>query len=532
MAKIPPMFPNATAITSRFQKVKGRKLTTWWSHMRDCMRYCAPNRETFFEYVPGQKKLGQVFDYTAIHATDTFAGRLQSVLTPPGSEWASITVGDDTDPEEMYMFKGEELSVEDILSKVTKTVFKYINDSNFYSRDVEANQDAAISMGTLTCEYDAESDELVFDAIPLSSIYVEPDDKGGIGTVWREFKMPVVLLEQKFPGIEITQAMANMAQKSPDTEFQITVGMSEDIKTGDWWQFVVTGSHSEGTTDSVGDTKGELIYSENYGKSNPYIPFRWMVVPGEYYGRGPAMQVLPEILTANKMRQFSLEAGALNVGGLWTGLSDGIFNPYNVRIAPKTIIPVSSNRSDNPSLRPLEVGGNYQLHFEEYKHAVNNILKAFLAEEPFGEITDPTKTATEIRLRRQALLQRTNANFGRLMTEKVKPIIERVIYLLGEEGIIPRLKLDGKEFDIKFTNSIARLQDYEDVEVVEGIIESATALLGPEVVMGSIKVENVLGWMFDKLGADPVLKRSEQEQAQLAEQAAQMAAQQQEQPAA
>ena len=90
----------------------------------------------------------------------------------------------------------------------------------------------------------------------------------------------------------------------------------------------------------IGD---DVIYEEGFGESTPFIVGRTTVIPGEVYGRGPLMRVLPDIKTLNKMAENSLKSAALAVAGVWTATDDGVINPYSITLAPGVVIPVGSN---------------------------------------------------------------------------------------------------------------------------------------------------------------------------------------------
>jgi hypothetical protein len=63
-----------------------------------------------------------------------------------------------------------------------------------------------------------------------------------------------------------------------------------------------------------------MLYDQDFATQR-FIVFRWHVVPGETFGRGPAMQVLPDVRTLNKMVEFKLSALALAVGGVYTAVN-------------------------------------------------------------------------------------------------------------------------------------------------------------------------------------------------------------------
>jgi len=302
-------------------------------------------------------------------------------------------------------------------------------------------------------------------------------------------------------------------QASPDKEIGVIEGMLYDYAKKQYHLYVIT------------ETDKGLIYDENYQDSSPWIVARTTVIPGEVYGRGPLMRVLPDIKTLNAMAENSLKSAALAVSGVWTATDDGVFNPYTVRIAPGVIIPVSSNANENPTLRNLEMGGNIQFHELEYNRRVDNVNRALFAK-PIGDINDPTKTATEISMRMQLDLQDAGAEFGRLQNELAGNIFKRVVYLLGREGIIPPIEVDGKTIDIKFTSPSAQQADNDEAMLLVRSLQMAlNAGIPPEMIMADLMIENVPSFLLDKLGGPSEFKRPEDQKQQMGEIAGQQVAQ-------
>jgi hypothetical protein len=177
---------------------------------------------------------------------------------------------------------------------------------------------------------------------------------------------------------------------------------------GEWHQIVVY------------ENKKQLIFTQSFTTS-PLIIYRTNVIPGEVYGRGPVLDVLPDIRTANKVKEYILKNAALQMTGVYTAISDGTWNPHTVTIAPGSIIPVGSNSNQNPSLRPLENSGRMDVGQIILEDLQANINKALFAE-PLGAVDDPVKSATEQMLRTQEMLRTSGASFGRLNTEKIKAL--------------------------------------------------------------------------------------------------------------
>lgn len=508
------MATDARRLYQRFTKAKDRKMSNWYNHMRECYDYAIPQRETFDQQQPGQKKNTKVYDSTAVMAVPIYANRIQQAVMPSGQHWAKLTAGSNIDDEQRIDFMGKNMTVEEALEEITDIAFEYIDRSNFANRLHESLIDLAVSTAAMTCDYDPDKDELIFDSVPLSHVYLEAGPRGSVDAVWRYHEMKARNILPTWPEAKLPQGLLDVVESSPDKEICIVEGMLFDYKTGEHTLYVLTE-----------DDKG-LIYEENFGESSPWVTARTTVIPGEVYGRGPLMRVLPDIKTLNAMAENSLKSAALAVAGVWTATDDGVFNPYTVRIAPGVIIPVSSNANENPTLRSLDMGGNIQFHELEYNRRVDNVNRALFAK-PIGDIQDPTKTATEISMRMQMDLQDAGAEFGRLQNELAGNIFKRVIFLLGREGIIPPLTVDGKNIDIKFTSPISQQNEIDEAQTLIRAMQSVMSLgIPPEMVMADLRIEDMPSYILDNMGASAEFKRDEAQKQQMGEMAGQAVGQQ------
>jgi hypothetical protein len=511
---------DSKALWKRYSTALKRRDSSWYSHFYECYRYTVPQREALFEYTKGQKKNTHLHDNTAMQAVQIYANRVQQTVVPPGQKWITVVPGGMVDEEAMVDYFGEQITIAEALDRLADTVFSYIHRSNFDQRVNEACVDLAISTGAMTCDYDAENDELIFDSIPLSNIVLASNGRGEVADVWRKSKIPLRGIDRIWPNARIPQKYMDRMEANPDEEIDILEGVCEE--NGEYCLYVMIESDKE------------VIYEEEFGVSSPWIVFRSQVVSGEVYGRGPVMSVLPDIKTLNVMGEYSLKSAALSVLGVWTATDDGIFNPYTFRIAPGIAIPVSSNSNDNPTLKPLATGANVQFHELEYERRRDNVNRALFAK-PIGDITDPTKTATEISIRRQIDLQEAGATFGRLSVELAGATFRRAFDVLKMAGKIPDVTIDGENVRLKYLNNMARAAEYEDAQLaMQAMTMALNSGVPPEQVMLDLKVENFAGYIARKLGTDPELIRTEaekelikQQQQQAAQAAAMMQAQQQ-----
>ena len=503
--QIPKKLGKVEQLIQRFDAAKARKMP-WLSHLRECYEYSLPQRETFSMQSKGAKKNTAIFDSTAVIGVQKYASRLQSTLVPPWRNWTILTPGSEIPEEERENIQKE-------LDKVTEIVFDHINHSNFATQSHEAFLDLAVSTGAMTVKRSsgASTSILEFDAVPLSEVFPEEGPNSTIETVWREHSIPARHIERLWPGASLSDKMRKKLEEKPDTKVNLIEGTIFEPDSGLYHMCVMERNEKH------------LCYSEEY-KVSPWIVFREMVVPGEVLGRGRIMQVLSDIKTANKVTEFGLRNAALAIAGIYTAQDDGVINPYTMQIAPGMVIPVGSNDSTNPTLRPLDRAGDFNVGELVLSDLRDRINKA-LFSDPYGNTEQPVKSATEMSLRSQELLMDAGSAFSRLQSEFIEKLIKASVSILREAGKIPEIAVDGKEVTIKHTSPLARAQDQEDLLSMQQFMQMGAGF-GPEAFALGAKVEDTVSWIGKKLGIDQKLLRTEQERKEMQEQAAQAMQQQ------
>lgn len=506
--KIPKELGSVKTLVTRFKAAEKRK-HPWEDHLRECYEYSLPQRETFNQHSAGQRKNQHIYDSTAVIGAQKYASRLQATMCPPWRRWSTLVAGSEI-PEQ------DREAVQEGLDKVTEILFDHINHSNFATQAHEAFLDLSVSTGVLTLEEsDTEGSLLEFNAVPLAEVYPEEGPNGTIETMWRKRMVPIRNVDRMWPKANLSQDTKKKLKESPDEKIEIIEGTIYEPKSGFYYHCVIEKNAEH------------LVFTQEYEVS-PWIAFREMVVPSEVLGRGRVMSVLPDIKTANKVVEFTLRNAALNIAGVYTGRDDGVINPYTINIAPNTVIPVGSNDTSNPTLRPLDRAGDANLGYIVLEQLQKRINQALFAD-PYGDLQQPVKSATEMALRGQELMQDSGSAFSRLQTEFIEKVIKRAVYILKRNGKIPDIRVDGKEVTIKHTSPLARAQDQEDLLAMQQFIEFNGAL-GPENLMLGVKVEDLPSWSGKKLGIEQKLLRTDDERTEMQQQAAQALAAQQAQP--
>ena len=124
------------------------------------------------------------------------------------------------------------------------------------------------------------------------------------------------------------------------------------------------------------------------------------------------------------------------------------------------------------------------------------------------------------------LAKRMGAAFGRLQTELVQPVLQRVIYILKKQGRIEVPTLNGREVRIRSVSPLAQAQANQDISTVARFLEMIGGVFGPEMLQILIDSEETAVHLSKKFGVPESLIRDEDQRREIAEAARQLAQQQ------
>jgi len=507
---LPPKLSDFEHVNQRFRKAFDIE-SQWFDLLDDVYEYVLPQRNLFNEDREGSKKMDRIYDSTALQAIQEGASRVQENTAPIWKRWAKAELSDFAKKELEQL--DDAPSIEEIqknLDKNNEIVFDYINRSNFSTQFYEFVLDWLVGTGTLRIDEEDSFDmPFSFHAIPPKGIAYEEAPDGVIRTHWRKFKVKGAHIEKKWPGFRLSSELADKISNDPNVMVDICEGMVYDTDSGKYY--------------GVAWTKGEDHFSWefDFGESSPWITGRYAKAAGETRGRGPAMQVYPDIRSLNKAKEFVLQKAAIDLAGMWTATDDGVTNPYTLTISPGVVIPVGSNNTSNPSIARLDTATNLQLAQFEISELQMAIKKAF-----FNDLRDPTgpvRSATEIAIEARELAKRIGSAFGRLQTEVLVPILKRVYHILNKKGIID-IDLNNIETQVKFTSPLAAAQDQEDLIAIQQAVEFTVMTAGQERAQMAFKLEDFGTYAARLTGMPQELVRSESEKKQVIQAGAQAAA--------
>jgi hypothetical protein len=494
-------------ILKRFKAAEARK-TSWDTLYQEALDFAAPHRQIYYEGGDGQDKnnADRVFDGTSGDGLDGFVSNLQSSLVPTGKQWCSLKSGHGVDTE------AKDTS-DMVLENITKTVFDYIAQSNFDTQISTSFCDLAVGVGAMLVTKGTVENPLHFTSVHIAEVYLEEGPLGRIDTAFRKFQMPVRNIQGTWDDAKISEDLLKMAEESPDTKRVIVEAVvAEQVELFN--KKTKKNEKQMGYTYTVIDVATKTKLVERTQHSSPWIIFRWPNLPGEIYGRGPLVKALPDIKVLNKIKELLLKKGSRDVYGIYTSTDDGVVNIENVQFGSMCIIPVESNGGGarGASLAALPSAGDVNFAQFLFNEIQGTIQKRMFAE-PLGRVDLPVKTATEIAYRQQELAKKIGPAFGRLQFELMTPLIDRILYILDELGLVDLggYKVDGRIIKIKYESPISKAQDLDDFQNYTSYVNFLKAMYGDQVMMAFAPPDKGAKYAAEKLGVPKSLLPSDED---------------------
>nr|MBQ0091466.1 phage tail protein [Candidatus Enterousia merdequi] len=322
----------------------------WLSRWKTAMRYTVPTDDN---------DSATLFDATAADAVDNLAASMYSLLTPPESLWINLVRESELSPD---------------AESATSMLRAHLNDSNFYTTIHQCYIDLVV-LGT-ACLFMAENpigadSAFSFTAIPMKDIAILP------GAIFHTTSLPVSEIVEKYPNVTLPSNVKNMLKDNPETPIRLVQSL--------------VGQDFTAWLDIGGDIENNIVARGTF-ETNPYIIFRWSLISGELYGRGPVLRALPDIKTANKVVELVLKNATIAVSGIWQADDDGVINLSNINLTPRAIIPKAVGSS---GLTPLSSGADFdvsQIILQDLRDRIRHTLLA----DRLGMLSDKEMTATEI----------------------------------------------------------------------------------------------------------------------------------------
>ena len=485
-------------IMKRAEKADARK-NQWRSIYEECYEFALPQRNLYSGFYdgksPGQDKMARGFDATAINSTQRFANRIQSALFPPYRNWCRLQNGNEV-PEDRQEEIGQALDL------YTERMFDVIRQTNFDLAMSEFLLDLCVGTAVMLIQPGDDDAPVRFTAVPQYLVSLEEGPYGVVDNVYRRLRVRVDVIQRQWPDAKLPEDLARKAVDQGDEEIELLEATvwSEQMQTYCYHLVYAKDKKAAGASD--------LVYRTM--EVSPWIVARYMKVAGEVYGRGPLVSALPDIKTLNKVKELVLKNASIAVAGVYTAADDGVLNPQNIAIAPGAIIPVARNGGPNgASLQPLRSAADFNVG----QLVINDLvmgIKKMLLDDTLPLDTQSARSATEIVERMKELSQNLGAAYGRLITECMMPMVNRILYVMNEKDLVDMpLKADGKVVRVVPVSPLAQAQNMDDLRNVLEFAQIAQTA-GP---MGQVAINQdaMLDYIVEKMAVPRSIINSQEE---------------------
>lgn len=455
----------AVEIIKRHERAVGER-GNWEAHWEEIAKRVLPNYAGTFQgrdiaRTQGAKKTEDMVDASAALALTRFAAAMESMLTPRNSTWHRLV------PSYKPLMKDRKVRLwfEDLNDKLFK--YRYAPKANYASQKHEDYMGlGAFGTGCLYIDKLGGERErgLRYSAIHLGEIYFLENFQGIIDTAMRKFEYTARQAVQKFGESKLPEEIVKAANDSSKSEkkfwFIHCVKPRTEAEGYDPERKDVRGFQFASYYVSV--TGQKVVKEGGYG-TFPYSISRYVVAPGELYGRSPAMLALPAIKVLNEQKKTVLKQGHRAVDPVLLAHDDGVLDTFSLKPGALNFGGVSAE--GRPLVHALPVG-NLSLA-KEMMEAERMVINDVFLVTLFQILIDtPQMTATEVLERAREKGALLSPTMGRQQSESLGPQIEREVDLLMMQGLVdpmPQALREAQgEFEIEYDSPLSRAQKAEE----------------------------------------------------------------------
>ncbi len=446
--------------------------TRWLNVWQDVYDLTLPMREGFFADTPGEEKMDTIYDETAVDGIQEFASVMQDNIVPQFQRWLQIDPGTELSEEDANAIKGD-------LAEVTDFVQNVFHNSSWNTQAFESFLD--LGLGTGVMQIDDSPETLTnYTALPFNQMTLDRGPMGGIGGFYRERKVRLEDIKIIWPSATIPDDVKRKLSNAPESEVNIIESMRRsysEIMVERWHYHV-----------GLQQEEAEILHLEFEGAGScPWLGFRWSTAANETYGRGPLINALPAIRSANLTMQLTFENLELAIGGIFQADDDDEYNYETMAFRGSTVIPRTPGTR---GLEPLQSSHDFNASNLVLSEMRTNIRRALFVEE-FGQMSKTPRSASEYAFRNAKLAQRIGAPYGRILTEFIHPAVIRTIRILKDAGRIDLPRVNGREVKLTPRSPLARAQREQDIVQLHQFVGGVVEALGPQAAT-MVNIENLV----------------------------------------
>ncbi len=450
---------------------------------------------------PGKaaRRLDHLMDSTAIKACFNGAGKLHQDLFPPGVPFFKLEAG----PLGKLVAKADSEEARSAFTRnleaITEQIAPFFQTGEWDASFGEMCLDLFAGTGVMLI-VDGDGDMPVrFVTLPIDEIAL---GEGAYGVVddlfWRSHHtrraLKAMFPKGSFPE-EFEKAVAKDGADEPVLLCQDFTAeyVGRGANQRRQWRFV---AWLKDAPDGAPPVVTAVM------KTRPFIAPRYYKVPGEAYGRGPAMIAVPTTKTLNKTMELTLKGASIQMLGLWGWRPGGAFNPEQARLAPGAMWPMQSTggvmgpdvvRLD-PAAARMDVS---QIVLQDLRQQLHEMLN----DERLPEGGGTPRSAAEITARMSRLKQLYLGSFGRILAEIVPHVVPRVIEILARRRLITTdIKIDRLLVNVQAVSPLAQAMRAQQYQTAMEAVQLILSVEGPQGLQRRLKTDEMFAEILADLG--------------------------------
>lgn len=404
---------------------------------------------------PGTRRRDRIYDSTGVFALEQFAALLASQLTNSAIKWLNLRARDEdlnTDPDVstwLAMARDQMLS----LFNVPETQFHTATNELYLDQ-------GGFGTGIFVIEELPTAPFVMFRTWPVRQVYVMENARGELDTFFIIIRWNAEQAAQFYSDAELPSKIREAREKEPTKEWEF-LRVIRPRKQRDRSRVDPANKPIESIHVSLDES---VVLRESGFDLHPVIGVRAAKLAGEEYGRGPAMNMLPDIQMLQRVMEVTIRGAQLAIAPPLQGPDEGIIGP--VRMTPHAMNYI--RQGSRMKIEPIELGARPDFGETFMENIRKSIFRGFFLDPADLDPLQPRVTATAVLDRRDERFRRLAPLVNRMQVEFLSPLVERVLRVMIKRELIPPPPevLIDREVDVVFTSPAAQAQLVTEAEQI------------------------------------------------------------------
>jgi hypothetical protein len=473
-----------------------RRREPWLQTWQELAEVFLPGRAQFrARKLEGERANEAIYDGTPRLAARSLSAAIDGLIKPKTSNWFEPWLLDEELAENEQVKSWLELVAEKMWQSI------YHKDARFIQRTTEVDDALVVfGWGTLWVSENRARNGLLFRCFHNKDVGLDEDGDGVIDTLSVTEELTARQAVLRFGEDKCHQDIRECAYKDDKVHLD---------KTFEFAQLVMPATdHLAGRIgrdmpfQSVTlDVKHEVIMSKGGYHEFPAAIPRWETEPGQVYPRSPAMVALPDALTLQAISKTLLVGGERAADPPLMVPSDAFISPVRTFPGGISVFDVQALVDGQlntpvfplPTSNQLPVGRDMQ---QDYRFQVEMAFFKNVLSMP----QEGMKTATEVLERKEEFIRQLGPIFGRLETDYIGAVCERVFAIMERAGAFPERppQIQDQRIIFRFQSPLQQARKSLDVAGFNRTMEVVAPLA------------SIQPWIFDVIDGDKIMRDSPQ----------------------